>query len=85
MSSWRDVLKIHPACELFPLMSRAELKELGEDIKKNGLVEKIKIIDKTDHNDLAANQVLIVVDGRNRLDAMEMVGIERDFISISRK
>jgi hypothetical protein len=37
MPSWRDVLKIHPACELFPLMSQAELKELGEDIKKNGL------------------------------------------------
>jgi hypothetical protein len=38
MPSWRDVLKIHPACELFPLMSQAELKELGEDINinKNG-------------------------------------------------
>ena len=32
--SWRDVLKVHPAAELFPLMSDAELKELGEDIKR---------------------------------------------------
>jgi ParB-like chromosome segregation protein Spo0J len=41
------------------------LKELGEDIKKNGLLEKIKII-----------RGPIVVDGRNRLDAMEAVGIK---------
>jgi hypothetical protein len=31
--SWRDVLPIHPAAELFPLMSPGELRALGEDIK----------------------------------------------------
>jgi hypothetical protein len=35
--TWRDVLPIHPAAELFPLMSEAELRELGEDIQANGL------------------------------------------------
>jgi hypothetical protein len=30
--SWRNHLKIHPACELFPPMPEAELKELGKDI-----------------------------------------------------
>jgi hypothetical protein len=35
--SWRDVLPIHPAAELFPLMSPDELRELGEDIKATGL------------------------------------------------
>ena len=35
--SWRDVIKVHPAADLFPMMSEAELRELGEDIKKNGL------------------------------------------------
>jgi hypothetical protein len=44
--SWRDVLPIHPAAELFPLMSKDELHELGEDIKKNGLEQSIAIYKK---------------------------------------
>jgi hypothetical protein len=62
--SWRDVLPIHPAAELFPMMTEAELRELGEDIKKNDLHEGVVIFD---------GQLL---DGRNRLDAMELVGIK---------
>jgi len=38
---WRDVLQIHPAAELFPLMTPDELHALGEDIKKNGLTSPI--------------------------------------------
>jgi hypothetical protein len=37
MPSWRDVLKVHPVCELFLLMSPDELRALGDDIEKNGL------------------------------------------------
>jgi hypothetical protein len=74
MSSWRDVLKIHPACELFPLMSAEELKVLGEDIKANGLKAPIAIwcadLDAYERNEL------FLLDGRNRLDAMEAVGLE---------
>lgn len=40
-TSWRDVLPIHPAAELFPLMSPDELRELGEDTKKGGLRSQI--------------------------------------------
>jgi hypothetical protein len=29
--AWRDVLPIHPACELFPPMSPDELRALGEE------------------------------------------------------
>jgi len=29
--NWRDVLPIHPAADLFPAMSKSELRELGED------------------------------------------------------
>jgi ParB-like chromosome segregation protein Spo0J len=77
MPSWRDVLKIHPACELFPLMSQAELKELGEDIKKNGLVEPIKVFHTKAH-DPEDDGEFILVDGRNRLDAMELAGMKID-------
>jgi hypothetical protein len=62
--SWRDVLPIHPAAELLPVMSETELRELGEDIKKNGLRTSIV---------LHGNEL---IDGRNRLDAMELVGIK---------
>jgi hypothetical protein len=71
--SWRDHLKIHPAADLFPLMSEAELRELGEDIKKNGLLSPI-IIDGDEE----------LVDGRNRLDAIAMLGMEFEFIRAKR-
>ena len=32
--SWRDTLPIHPAAELFPRMSEAELAALGKDHQK---------------------------------------------------
>src|SRR5215216_2203690 len=35
--SWRDVLPVHPAADLFPMMSPEDLRALGEDIKANGL------------------------------------------------
>jgi ParB-like chromosome segregation protein Spo0J len=62
--SWRDHLPVHPAADLFPLMSESELRELGEDIKARGLLSPIC---------LDGGKLL---DGRNRLDAMELVGIE---------
>jgi hypothetical protein len=70
-SSWRDHLTVHPAADLFPRMSDAELRALGEDIRKNGLTSLIAII-ATEGENGRAYQLL---DGRNRLDAMELVGI----------
>jgi ParB-like chromosome segregation protein Spo0J len=61
--SWRDHLAVHEAAELFPLMSAPELRELGEDIRKNKLVSPIVFFRGK------------LLDGRNRLDAMEAVGI----------
>jgi hypothetical protein len=64
--SWRDVLPIHPAADLFPLLGKAELRELADDIKKNGLREPVQTyIDRGTH---------ILLDGRNRLDALELNG-----------
>jgi hypothetical protein len=67
-ASWRDVLPVHPAAELFPLMSPDELRELGADIvKKNGLVAPIALWRRN------PNEPLQLLDGRNRLDAIELV------------
>jgi hypothetical protein len=65
---WRDVLPIHPATELFPLMGEAELRELAVDIEANGLLERVTIIEQ--------DGVPCLLDGRNRLDALELLGRE---------
>jgi len=74
--SWRDVIKVHPAADLFPMMMPDELKALGEDIKRNGMTapivwwtEREADIEKTPPPKYQ------LLDGRNRLDAMEMVGL----------
>jgi hypothetical protein len=41
--SWREQIKVHPAADLFPMMSNDELKALGEDIKENGLKTNIAV------------------------------------------
>jgi hypothetical protein len=64
--SWREHLPVHPAAELFPLMSPAEIEALAEDIAKNGVVDPI-VIWRKDGDSL--------LDGRNRLDAMAHAGL----------
>jgi len=66
MASWRDVLPIHPAAELFPPMAPDELRALAHDIKQNGLREPVSVVE-----DRSGKNVLI--DGRNRLDALELL------------
>ena len=73
--SWRDVLPVHPAADLFPLMSADELKALGEDIKKNGLKHEVVLWSPGDCGDGAKERLRYLLDGRNRLDAMERAGI----------
>ena len=67
--SWRDVLPIHPAAELLPLMSEQERRELGDDIKENGLHVPITVWKGQKHLPVQ------LLDGRNRLDAIEQIGI----------
>jgi hypothetical protein len=62
--SWRDILKIHPAAEVDPMMSDDELRVLGEDIKKNGLQHPITTYDG------------MLLDGRQRLDGMEKADVK---------
>jgi ParB-like chromosome segregation protein Spo0J len=67
--SWRDHIRIHPAAAMFPRLDDAELVALGEDIKSNGLISAIAI-------DLDDNENITLIDGQNRLDALERVGLK---------
>src|SRR6478736_6505454 len=62
--SWREKIKVHPAAELFPLMSPAELEQLTEDVKENRLLVRIVLLPDGQ-----------LIDGRNRLDAAERAGL----------
>jgi hypothetical protein len=71
---WRDHLKVHPAADFFPLLSEtdpAALKELAEDIRQHGQREPASYIKNSDGD-------LVLLDGRNRLDALEMLGRKID-------
>jgi hypothetical protein len=68
--TWRDNLKIHPAADLFPLLKDtdpAALQALADDIKTNGLQCGIVFY--------GTGAKVTLLDGRNRLDAMELAGI----------
>jgi hypothetical protein len=60
-----QVAAVHPAAGAFPLMSPDELRQLADDIATNGLVHPI-----------VRNAVGVILDGRNRLRACEIAGIE---------
>jgi len=59
---------IHPAAELLPRMSEAELQELADDIKKHGMTSPI--VWWRDQSDK-----YWLLDGRNRLAALRIAGI----------
>lgn len=61
----------HPAASLFPMLSEPELQELAEDIHKNGLIEPIALFEE------------MVIDGRNRLAACELAGVEPRFVRLN--
>jgi hypothetical protein len=74
---WRDRLPVHPAAELFPLMSKNELRELADDIDKNGLRVPVTLCGDTrlpDGSGVKVGGVVYLLDGRNRLDALELLG-----------
>ena len=57
----------HPAAALFPVLQGADLQELADDIREHGLLEPIELLDGA------------VLDGRSRLAACELAGVEPDF------
>lgn len=75
--SWRDHLAIHPAADQFPPMCELELRELAEDIRQHGLKNPIvlaysSLCDESGKRTDFYTHALI--DGRNRLDALQLLG-----------
>ena len=62
-------MKLHPAAEMFPALSGADLDELTEDIHANGLLEAITL-----HTDGS------ILDGRNREAACKMADVEPRYV-----
>lgn len=60
----------HPAADLFPMLGDDELRALADDIKANGQLEDIVLYEGK------------VLDGRNRLAACELAGVEPRTITI---
>ena len=58
-------VKVHPAAELFPMMSDPELEELAADIAKNELQQPIVYVRDE------------LLDGRNRIAAIARIRDER--------
>ena len=88
--SWRDVIKVHPAADLFPMMSPDELKVLGDDIKANGLTHQIVLWSpdcghekwsKLDCIRKLKRGECYLLDGRNRVAAggsLDGIGLDDD-------
>jgi len=68
-------LEIHPAAALFPIMPDYEIKEMAKSITAFGLREKIGVITDAEHVD-----TLLVIDGRNRLEALRKIGVQEEVI-----
>lgn len=66
---WRSIYPVHPCADVFPMMSDADLDALAQDIKANGLRDKI-VLYEDDH------KTRYVLDGRNRLAALSRLGLE---------
>jgi len=64
--SWRDWLRVHPVAEQFDLLNKDELGALVADITRYGLREPTSYVRDKDGP--------LLLDGRNRLDALELAG-----------
>jgi hypothetical protein len=60
---------VHPAAELFPLITTDELAELADDIDTHGLLEPVWLYDDPDRG-------TVILDGRNRVMACALAEVE---------
>jgi hypothetical protein len=66
--TWNTVLRVHPAADIFPCLSDSELATLADDIKRHG--QQVEVALHIDENGVEK-----LLDGRNRLSAMERLGL----------
>jgi len=66
-----ELFEIHPAAGIFPMLSDEELMELANSINVHGLREKIGVIPNP-----AEKGKWLVLDGRNRLQALRMLKVD---------
>jgi hypothetical protein len=77
---WRERYRIHPACALFPQIAQDELLALGKDILAHGMTSPIVFWSPgrppQTTEELYDFEKGLLLDGRNRLDAVERAGGE---------
>jgi site-specific DNA-methyltransferase (adenine-specific) len=61
-------MKVHPVAEMFPMLSASELQEMSDSIKREGLINP------------CVRQGDTLLDGRNRLAACKLAGVDPRFI-----
>lgn len=69
-------LPVHPCAEILPMMQEDELKALAESIKADGQIHAIVLGEWKDDE---GEKVEGLIDGRNRLRACEIAGVEPRF------
>jgi hypothetical protein len=74
--SWREVWRVHPAANLMPMASADEQKQIALDIERNGMLNPIEFLIDGDYEPEAdaADERIGMLDGRNRLDALDRLG-----------
>jgi ParB-like chromosome segregation protein Spo0J len=65
-------IEVHPSAAVFPMMTDDELADLAADIKENGLLHPI-----------VRDADGVLIDGRNRLRACEIAGVEPSFTTLN--
>lgn len=69
-------LPVHPLAAIFPMMPDDELADLGADIKTNGQRHPIIL---GEWQDAKGKTIKGIIEGRNRLRACQLVGVEPKF------
>jgi ParB-like chromosome segregation protein Spo0J len=83
-SDWRKYLPVHPACDVYPELSRDELIRTGNDIRKHGLRFEV-VVNRKESPHKRYHDEFQLIDGRSRLDAMAAVGLKFEFKRGSRR